>query len=418
VRVLYFHQYFSTVQGATGTRSYEMARQLVESGHQVTMVCGSAQQSDTGLTGPFVGGRRSGDVDGIRVIELAIPYSNHDGFVKRSAAFLSFALRSVRIALSAECDVVFATSTPLTAGIPGIFARWLRGKPFVFEVRDLWPELPRAMGVITNPLTLLAMSALEWASYKSAHRLIGLAPGIVEGIVRRGIPPGRVAMIPNGCDLELFTPVDSQGGEGLLPGIRDGDFVTAFTGAHGIANGLDAVLDAAAVLAARGADRIKFVFVGDGRMKPALVERARRDGLTNCVFLNPMPKQQLASAMGRVDVGLMILANVPEFYRGTSPNKFFDYIAAGMPVLVNYPGWLADLIAEHGCGVVVPPDDPVAFAEALLKIAGGRKELLEQGMRARALAEARFDRAVLGRRWVRVIEEAAGMRDPHAAVTA
>src|SRR5690606_20654079 len=118
-----------------------------------------------------------------------LPYSNNHGFLRRTITFLTFALRSIGLALREQYDVIFATSTPLTAGIPGIVARWLRGKPFVFEVRDLWPELPREMGVIRNPLVLTAMSLLEWLTYHSAHRLIGLAPGIVDGIIRRGIAP-------------------------------------------------------------------------------------------------------------------------------------------------------------------------------------------------------------------------------------
>ena len=159
-----------------------MARALVQAGHEVTMVCGNASMAVSGLDGPFSRGKREGIVDGIRVVELELVYSNYDGFIKRSWIFIKFALRSIGIALREPCDLVFATTTPLTAGLPGIFARWLRCKCFVFEVRDLWPELPKAMGVITNPVILGLMSALEWISYRSAHARIGLSPGIVEGI--------------------------------------------------------------------------------------------------------------------------------------------------------------------------------------------------------------------------------------------
>lgn len=219
MRVLYFHQHFCTPHGAAGIRSYEMARRLLHHGHEVTMVCGSYAGGHTGLSGDFQRGRREGMVDGIRVIEFDLAYSNADGFVRRSAMFFRFALRSVGLALTAPYDVLFATTTPLTAGIPGIFARWLRGKPFVFEVRDLWPELPRAMGVIRNRAVLRALDWLEWASYRSAHRLIGLSPGIVEGIARRGVPRGRIASVPNGCDLGIFSnPAEPWRPEGVEPG--------------------------------------------------------------------------------------------------------------------------------------------------------------------------------------------------------
>ena len=397
MRILYFHQHFSTPRGSVGTRSYEMARRLIERGHSVTMVCGSYRGGETGLQGGFVSGMRRGTVDGIDVIEFDLAYANADGFLRRSMTFLSFALRSIVIAMTERYDVVFATTTPLTAGIPGMFARWLRRKPFVFEVRDLWPELPRAMGVIRNPVVLWAMSVLEWMSYRSASRLVGLSPGIVEGIVRRGVSRERVTMIPNGCDLEVF------GGE-RKPwrpvGVDEGDLMALFAGTHGPANGLDAVLDVAAVLRRRGRTDIKLVLVGQGKLKPDLQERAAREGLENVVFHPPVAKSRLADLMAATDVGLQILDNIPAFYNGTSPNKFFDYLSAGLPVLVNYPGWLAEVVAVDRCGFVVPPDDPEAFADALLSAADSRGDLTGMGQRARLCAESRFSRQDSADRWV------------------
>jgi glycosyltransferase involved in cell wall biosynthesis len=397
MKVLYFHQHFSTPKGATGIRSYEMARRLVTSGHEVTMVCGSYGGGETGLAGPFVKGRRRGQVDGIGVIELDLAYSNSDGFVKRAITFLSFAARSVGLALTEQCDLVFATTTPLTAGIPGIFARWLRGKPFVFEVRDLWPELPRQMGVIRNPLILWAMSALEWISYRSAHRLVGLSPGIVEGIARLGVPRHQIAMVPNGCDLDIF---DGESEPWRPDGVRPTDLLAVFAGTHGIANGLDAVLDAAAELQRRNRDDIKILLIGQGKLKGALQERANREGLRNVVFHEPINKARLARLMRSTDVGLQTLANVPAFYYGTSPNKFFDYIAAGVPVLNNYPGWLAEMIEENECGFAMPPDNAAAFATALEKASDDREMLQLMGARAKLLAQRQFARTALADHWV------------------
>lgn len=401
MRVLYFHQHFSTPQGAAGIRSYEMAKRLVAQGHQVTMVCGSYGGGKTGLSGPFVVGRRVGLVDGIDVIEFDLSYSNSDGLVKRALTFAKFALRSIGLALTERYDLVFATTTPLTAGIPGIFARWLRGKPFVFEVRDLWPELPRAMGVIRNPLVLGAMSLLEWASYRSAHRLIGLSPGIVEGIAKRGVPRERIALVPNGCDLGIFAGnVEPWRPEQVKPD----DLLAVFAGTHGMANGLDAVLDAAAELKQRGRDDIKLLLIGQGRLKPALQARAKREALDCVVFHEPVNKSRLAGLMASTDVGLQVLANVPAFYFGTSPNKFFDYIAAGLPVLNNYPGWLAGMIRDNQCGFAVAPESPQAFADALEQAASDRAVAKEMGKRGRELAEREFDRELLANRFVDWLE--------------
>lgn len=402
MRVLYFHQHFGTPQGSTGTRSYEFARALVARGHRVTLVCGTHAQSGVNLPFDPACTWSRGNVDGIDVIALPLPYSNRDSLVRRTWVFLRFAWRSVRLAWREDYDVLFATSTPLTAGIPGIVMKLCgRRRPFVFEVRDLWPELPRALG-LKNPLLLGGMSALEWLSYRTADACIGLSPGIVDGIRRRA-PRGRsVTMIPNGCDLELFRPGRRE--DLRLEGVGAGDFVAAFTGAHGIANGLDAVLDAAAVLWSLGRHDIKIVFIGDGREKERLSARAQRDGLANCLFFPPLKKTDLAAISGQLDCGLMILANVPAFYYGTSPNKFFDYLAAGIPIVNNYPGWLADLIRENKCGVVTSSPAPEALASALIQLADDRAAAQAMGRRARALAERTFAREALAAEFVGFIE--------------
>jgi glycosyltransferase involved in cell wall biosynthesis len=397
MKVIYFHQHFSTPKGSASIRSYEMARRLLACGHQVTMVCGSYGGGETGLSEPFKGGHRRGTVDGIDIIEFDLAYSNTDGFVKRGMTFVKFALRSVGLAMSERYDVLFATTTPLTAGIPGIVARWFRGKPFVFEVRDLWPELPRAMGVIRNPVVLWAMGVLEWASYRSAHRLVGLSPGIVEGITHCGVPRERIASVPNGCDLDIFA---TQVQPWRPAQVQPTDLMAVFAGTHGLANGLDAVLDAAVELKRRGRDDIKLLLIGQGKLKPGLQARAEREGLINVVFHDPVNKVRLAGLMAASDVGMQVLANVPAFYYGTSPNKFFDYIAAGLPVLNNYPGWLAGMIEEHQCGFSVPPDNPAAFADALEQASADRTVLKDMGKRGNELAKQQFNREMLADQWV------------------
>eukprot|EP01041_Mallomonas_annulata_P031441 gene31441-53749_t len=187
------------------------------------------------------------------------------------------------------------------------------------------------------------MSALEWLGYRTADACIGLAPGITEGIRHRAPRDLRIVTIPNGCDLDLFTP-EKRRRPLDLPGIAADDFVAGFTGAHGIANGLDAVLDAAAELKRRGRMDIRLVFIGDGNQKDRLVQRANNEGLSNCLFFPPVKKTEIARITASFDCGLQILADVPAFYRGTSPNKFFDYISSGIPVINNYPGWLAELV--------------------------------------------------------------------------
>ncbi len=407
MKLLYFHQHFSTPQGSTGTRSYEMAKRLIEHGHQVTMVCGSGFMAKTGLIGNPVNGMRRGWVDGIDVIEINLVYSNYDSLTKRALIFLKYALKSVVIAWKEKYDVLFATSTPLTAGIPGIMIRIMKpGKLFVFEVRDLWPELPKAMGLVTNPFVLFGMAILEKVSYAAMHGGVALSPGIRKGMLRGAGAGKNIAMIPNGCDLDIFKPGKThyKVSTKLVPGLPEDSFRCIFTGAHGIANGLDAVLEAAGVLQEKGRTDIYLLFVGDGKLKPELRQKAFNRELNNCIFIDPIPKTKLAELLQQVHVGMMILDNVPAFYYGTSPNKFFDYISSGLPVLNNYPGWLAELITENECGIAVSPEDPDAFADALISLADNPDMRQRMGRNGRKLAEKKFARKLLADRLVSFFE--------------
>lgn len=405
MKILYFHQHFTLPTSAGGTRSYEFAQKLIEKGHQVTMVAGGL--SDLGLAPTREKGIYRGDVDGIDVIQIALPYSNRDGLFKRAYTFIKFGWKSIRIAFQEKYDLLFATSTPLTAGLPGIAMKLLgKKKKFVFEVRDLWPELPKALGM-KNPIFLGGMSILEWLSYHTADGCIGLSPGICEGIKKRSQKGKRIALVPNGCDLNLFSPShnDKKQISELLPGLPPDKKIAVFTGAHGVANGLDAIVDAAKVLLDKGRNDILFVFIGDGKMKPHLQSRVTSEGITNIRFYAPIPKIQLAKIVSGADVGLMVLANVPAFYYGTSPNKFFDYIASGLPVVNNYPGWLADMIKENNLGVVTEPDNPVSLAEGIEYLIDHKEVRTEWGKNARAFAVKEFSRDDLGSKFEAFLSE-------------
>ncbi|OKY26751.1 glycosyltransferase family 4 protein [Thalassotalea sp. PP2-459] len=401
MKILYLHQHFSTPKGATGIRSFEMAKALIANGHQVTMICGSYSGGNTGLHSSFVSGQRSGSVNNIHVIEFELNYANAQSFMQRSITFLKFAYQSIKMVMKQDYDLVIATSTPLTAAIPGLVARWLKRKTFIFEVRDLWPELPKAMGVIKNPLILSAMSCLEWLAYRSAHGHIGLSPGIVNGI-KRHLPnkSHTVALIPNGCDLNIFSPTESWQPEG----IADDDFVAVFSGTHGQANGLSAVINVAEELQEK-TKKVKFILIGQGKLKSDLIAQAHYKKLTNVIFIDPVEKETLAKLFVRANVGLQVLANIPAFYDGTSPNKFFDYIAAGLPVINNYPGWLAKEITTKQCGIAVPPENSNAFSQAILQLVNNPEQCKAMSRNAKQLAMEKYARDILSTQFVDYIEK-------------
>ncbi len=403
MHVAYIHQHFSTKRGATGTRSYEMSRRLLDAGHRVTMICGAYAVGDHEADSSERITEQ--EVDGIRVLRVNETYGNEMGFLRRVISFGRFARAAQKLVSRLDADLVFATSTPLTVGIPGMKGARRLGVPFVFEVRDRWPELPIALGVIKNPVLIWYLKRMERRIYFAADRIIALSPGLKEGVCSTGYPADRVAMVPNGSDLDLFKPDDAPLEDDRF-GTGD-DFRLVFTGAHGLANGLDAVLDAAGELKRRDIAGIRFVFIGQGNQRDRLIERSRREGTDAIISWVPsMPKDELARVLPRMDVGMMILKNVPAFYYGTSPNKFFDYIACGLPVLNNYPGWLAGLIEEHRCGMVVRPDDPRALADAVIWMRDHRDELKAMGLRGRELAESQFSRDQLADHFIQTLEEA------------
>ena len=405
MHVIYIHQYFCTPKDAGGTRSYEFSKRLIAAGHRVSMICGISDLNECP--------GRKGDVlrydeDGIDVHKIVEPYSNAMGFARRWLAFLRFAAKAYEAARTIkDVDLVFATSTPLTVGDPGRKAAKFHRCPFVFEVRDLWPELPIAMGLVKNGLLKWYLKRMELRAYRAASRCIALAPGIKDGIAETGFPHEKIAMIPNACDTKLFVPEDTQSEVNNDPRFGSpGDFRLVFSGAHGLANGLDAVVDAAAELKKRNVHGIRLCLIGTGGMKSKLMQRSKNEGLDGYIsWVDPLKKPELAKILPQMDVGMQILKNVPAFYRGTSPNKFFDYLAGGIPILNNYPGWLAETIKENNCGVVVPPDHPAAFADAIVDLMQRRNEPKELGRNARRLAETVFSRDQLGQMFVETIEK-------------
>lgn len=404
MKLLYIHQHFSTREGATGTRSFEFAKALVKRGHQVTMLCGSSQVANTGLEGAFQKGIRQGNVSGINVIEIDVPYSNHDGFLQRIKKFLHFSIKACQFSLRLDYDLLMATSTPLTVGLPCLVAKFLRRKKYIFEVRDLWPELPYAMGIIKNRFVYYLLSLAEKSFYRFASHCIALSPGMKKGIEKHGKSPQAVSLIPNGCDLNLPQPSTSQRVD-WSPFQRD-DFILVYSGAHGLANGLAQVLDLAAYLEQMPeAKHIHFLFIGDGKLKTELRQKAAALQLTRCHFWDPVPKTTLFHhILPRCQMGLMVLKNIPAFYHGTSPNKFFDYLSLGLPVITNYPGWVAELIEKNDCGYSVPPNNIEAFAKAILQAANDLPRLHQQGKNAYQLGQTQFNRHVLSQQFVEICE--------------
>ena len=360
MKILYFHQHFSTPKGSAGTRSFAIAQRLVQLGHEVTMICGSYSQGDTGLEGQFKAGRRMGMVSGIKVVEFDIKYSNSQAFSQRLWSFLSFTFRATFFAIKYKTDLVVCTSTPLTIAIPGIFCKIIKNSKFLFEVRDLWPQVPIALGKIRNPFLIFAARKLETIAYKKSDHIIALSPGMYDGILSTGISPEKITVVPNGCDnFNAVTKVKSV--KQKTPFFDSTMFNIVYAGTHGFANNLKQVLQAAEIVQNKGFDRVAFHFFGIGQEKEFLINYASNKMLNNTLFHEPKAKEDLFPILAQADVGLQ-LRNQKEFYEGTSPNKFFDYISCGLPVIVNYRDGCLAIVLSAQCGIVVAPNDPHSLA--------------------------------------------------------
>ncbi len=409
MRILYIHQYFASRKGRTGTRSYEFGRHLVARGHEVTMIT-------SGLDNVEFPCRPDGtpaehQVDGIRVLSVPGGYNDpHLGTAisgwKRMLKFCQFAQAATKAGKQQTApNVVFATHTPLTVGLAGILLSRHFGVPFVFEVRDLWPDALVNVGAMRNPATIWLMRQMAYRIYRRADHLVALSPGMEQGILASGVEPEKVTMIPNASDLDLFKPgLDGSASRERLG--LGGRFAAVYFGAMGLANGLEYVVEAARILAEKKADDLVLVLHGSGGKRADLEALVRKYGLKNVVFSDLVPdKEEIARIVAGCEVCLTIYRAAKE--QSWSPNKMFDALAAGKPVLINVGGWLGETIEKNRCGLCLDPNKPAALADALVKLSRERDLCRQMGQNARALAEREFDRAVLADQLEEVLLEAA-----------
>lgn len=393
-----------TRTGVGGTRSYEFARYLVNHGHEVVMVAASDKSNSAGSSGV---NRRL--VDGIELIEVPAGHHNYlrgtsMGYIARIRSFLQFAVAATRVVLKMpRPDVVFATSTPLTIGIPALAASKRHKAPLVFEVRDLWPEAPIQLGALKNLMAIELARWLERTIYRNAAHVIALSPGMRDGVVAAGTPSERVSVIPNAADLDLFSP-DIDGNEFRARLGVNGQFVCSYFGAMGEANDLNPVVEAARLLQQRGEQGIAVVLHGTGKRRAELESFCRRHSLTNVIFSDPIPdKHAIAHLAAASDACMTIYKNVPILYT-CSPNKLFDTFAAGRPAIVNSPGWLKNLVEDNNAGMYVRPDDPEHLSDCLVFLRDRPELVKEYGRNARRLAEESFDRNKLAAQLLAVFE--------------
>jgi glycosyltransferase involved in cell wall biosynthesis len=387
MRIVYLHQYFVTPNMVGGTRSYEMARRLVAKGHEVHMVTTNQDSKQD-----HIGTWRTSIESGIHVHWAAVPYNNRMAFGERIWAFCRFAYHATIRAGSLKPDLVFATSTPLTIAIPAVLASRRVGCPMVFEVRDLWPAVPIAIGVIRNPLLKAAARWLERFAYWNAVHVVALAPGMKEEILKLGYPEARVSVIPNGCDFDLYGNVLGESPRNEFGWLADRPLLL-FCGTFGLVNGVDYLPKLA--LAMRKVDpEVCIVAIGAGREYERVVAMAQEAGVyeRNLFLLGALPKTETARWLAAADMTIALFTGPEIVWRDAVQNKFFDSIAAGCPVVNNFPGWQARIAAEAGAGLIVSGTDVVEAARDIVAALRDESWMAAARCACKKLAQDRFDR--------------------------
>lgn len=401
MRLIYIHQYFVTNEGTSATRSYDVSRYLIDMGHQVTMITGVHDQSSLPRM-PWYRLFQTHHIDGIRVIACNAWYANRLPVTGRMWAWLKFAMLATWAALRAgKADLIFATSTPPTVGIPGRLAAALKRIPYVFEVRDLWPEDLIAAGRMKPGLQSRLWEWLERFCYARARRILLVSKGFHDRLLERGFPPEKLRTVVLGADGSLYRDVKPDHDYWHARGL-DGQIKAVYTGAHGDANGLSQLLDAAEQL--RHRPDIAIVLIGEGKMRPVLIDQAKHRGLSNVHLLEPVQKLQIPGILAAADIGLMILKQIVR-PRWVTPNKIFDYMFAGLPTIVNFAGTTAELVESAGIGVASKPGDAADLAARIERWADHPDERRAIGARARETAFARFDRRMIAAELASVFEE-------------
>ena len=397
MNILYIHQYFVTPQEPGATRSYWISKELVRRGHHVTVITGNSESKHE--PGRF-------DRDGIDVIYINNFYNNSQTKVQKLWSFVKFIFQAIYTGSKEKnVDLVYATSTPLTIGAVALALRFMKGWRYVFEVRDLWPEFPIQVGAVKNPVLIWLLRKFEKRIYKRSEHVVALSPGMQEGVVKAGTPIEKTTMIPNMSKPDIFHPHEVNNEVVKRFNLDLSKFNVIHFGMLAVANGLEYIVNAALELKKRGDESINFVFMGEGAMEPELKKFCKDNDLRNVQFLGNHPVGVVAEVTNCCGASITSFKNLP-ILATNSPNKLFDSLSAGKPIIVNSAGWTKDMVEQQNCGFYVNVEKPEELAEKLLEYKDKKQLLEEWGRNARRLSIEVYDKAKLSSQVADVLEKA------------
>lgn len=401
MHILYLHQYYCPPGGSGNDRSRAFAREWVKAGHQVTVLTSPAyfpaelkkkvlQNSLPTLL----------EWEGVKVIVLPVDYDHQMQWRDRLRAFLRFYRQGLRHASALTgVDRIYASSTPLSVGEMGRKLARRLGIPFVYETVDVWPDVPIGMGLIRNRMVKAWLHRRAARIYASAQHIVALSEGMKAQIASHGVPQGKITVVPNGTDVDQFAFAER----------REGNQVNVlYAGTMGLANGVTQIVEAARLLHERGNAQVHFTLIGDGNAASEVKALAAKYSLPNLSLKGMVPKEEMQSILAQAHIGLVCFAPFAVL-EANSANKFFDYLASGLPVVINYRGWQAEVLNAEGCGFSCDQGDVPAFAEAIETLAQSAGMRREMGAKGRALAVAKWDRRMLARQVLGILSRGTGL---------
>lgn len=384
MKIVYFYQYFSTPKGAWGTRVYEFAKEWVKQGHEVVVVTSVYSKSDITANKLI----ESQVFEGIKVKVINVKIDNKQSIFKRIWSFIVYSILSSYYALILSADVVIASSGPITVGLPGLVAKYIRGRKLVFETRDLWPEGAIELGVIKSKIVQKLAYWFEKTCYRASSYIITLSPGMTQNIQQR-FNIQNIIDVTNAANIELFSTKRE-----MPKGNLKTKSYAIYTGNIGMVNNSYWLYEAAKELQKLQRDDIKIVLIGEGQQREELENLAKEENVTNFIRLDLMPKHNLVAYIQHAFVSLVPLKGTPVLDT-SSPNKFFESLAAGVPVIQNTQGWMKSFLNEYKVGITLDPNNPKQLAEELIRLKDNVEETIQMGKRAQKIAKERFDKNYL-----------------------
>lgn len=389
MKILLINQAFVSPDEPGHTRHFEMGQYLCAHGHELVIVASDLNYQTGQRTITRKGIFTEQIIDGVRILHAYIYPALHRSYFWRIIAFFSFMFSSVWIAFKVkDVDLIMGTTPPIFQAVSAWFVAWIRRKPFLLEVRDLWPEFGVSMGVLKNPILIALARWLENFLYARSTHILVNSPAYKEYMLGNGVPENKITYIPYGTDVDMFNPdIDSSSIRKKF-GLED-KFVVLYAGALGQANDIDTILRSAERL--NGEEKIRIVLFGDGKERTRLESEAKRMKLTNIIFAGVCPKREMPLVIASADVCLAILQDVPMF-RTTYPNKVFDYMASARATVLVIDGVIRDVIESSDGGVFVQPGDDEQLAKTILELSKDSQRVKQMGHNAREYLVKHLDR--------------------------